>query len=159
MVDLKIEEILDNETIGVNLPGKNKEEAIHELAKLLLEKGYIKETDNFEKDIFYRETLGKTGIGNYIAIPHGQSESVLKNGIAIGKFSEEIEWETLDDKPVRIVCLFCVKKGDGGENEHLKMLAVLAGKLGKEEVVDDLLSAKDTAAMKEAFLMEREGWQ
>lgn len=155
-MDLKIDDILDEETMNVNLPGKTKEDAIRKLAELLLEKGYIKEIDSFTKDIYYRETLGKTGIGNYIAIPHGQSESVLKNGIAIGEFAEDIEWETLDDKPVRIVCLFCVKKGDGGENEHLKMLAILAGKLGKEEVVTDLLNARDSASMKEAFLIERE---
>lgn len=156
MVDLKIEDILDEETMRVDLPGKTKDNAIYKLAELLFEKEYIKEIDSFIKDIYYRETLGKTGIGNYIAIPHGQSESVLKNGIAIGKFAEEIEWETLDDKPVRIVCLFCVRKGDGGENEHLKMLAVLAGKLGKDEVVTDLLNARDSASMKRAFLIERE---
>lgn len=156
MVDLKIEDILDEETMRVDLPGKTKDDAIYKLAELLFEKEYIKEIDSFIKDIYYRETLGKTGIGNYIAIPHGQSESVLKNGIAIGKFAEEIEWETLDDKPVRIVCLFCVRKGDGGENEHLKMLAVLAGKLGKDEVVTDLLNARDSASMKRAFLIERE---
>jgi len=156
LVDLKIEDILDEETMRVDLPGKTKDDAIYKLAELLFEKEYIKEIDSFIKDIYYRETLGKTGIGNYIAIPHGQSESVLKNGIAIGKFAEEIEWETLDDKPVRIVCLFCVRKGDGGENEHLKMLAVLAGKLGKDEVVTDLLNARDSASMKRAFLIERE---
>lgn len=155
-MDLKIEDILDEETMNVDLPGKTKQEAIYKLAELLLEKGYIKEIDSFIKDIYYRETLGKTGIGNYIAIPHGQSESVLKNGIAIGEFADEIEWETLDDKPVRIVCLFCVKKGDSGENKHLKMLAVLAAKLGKDEVVNDLLNAKDANSMKEAFLAERE---
>lgn len=156
MSDLKIENILDEEIMGVHLPGKTKEEAIHHLAELLFEKGYIKEIDSFIKDIYYRETLGKTGIGNHIAIPHGQSESVLRNGIAIGEFAEDIEWETLDDLPVRIVCLFCVKVGDGGESEHLRMLAMLAGKLGKDEVVEDLLNAKDVASMKAAFLIEGE---
>src|SRR5699024_7751500 len=133
MAELKIENILDERIMGVNLSGRTKDEAIYNLAELLLEKGYIKEVDGFVKDIYYRETLGKTGIGNYIAIPHGQSESVLRNGIAIGSFAEDIEWETLDDLPVRIVCLFCVKAGDGGESEHLRMLAMLAGKLGNDE--------------------------
>ena len=152
MQEINLEQVLDEEIMGVQLPGNSKEDTIHYLAKLLLDKGYIKEIDGFVKDIYYRESLGKTGIGNFIAIPHGQSENVITNGIAIGEFKNEIPWETLDEKPVRIVCLFCVKAGDGGENEHLRMLAALAGKLGNDEVVAQLLNAKNVSEMKKAFL-------
>ncbi|MDM8213876.1 fructose PTS transporter subunit IIA [Enterococcus hirae] len=149
---MALEKILNEKIMGVDLPGKTKDEAIKELANLLLKNGYISDIEAFIKDIYYRESLGKTGIGNYIAIPHGQSESVIKNGIAIGKFKNEIPWESLDEKPVRIVCLFCVKAGDGGESEHLRMLAALAGKLGNDEVVENLLNATTVHEMREAFL-------
>lgn len=152
MKQLDINGILDEQIMGVKLSAKTKPEAITQLAQLLLDKGYISDMKSFEKDIYYRESLGKTGIGNFIAIPHGQSESVIKNGIAIGAFEQEIPWESLDEKPVRIVCLFCVKAGDGGENEHLRMLAALAGKLGKDEVVEKLLAAQTVAEIKETFL-------
>lgn len=144
-------DILNEEIMAVNLPGTTKEEAIDILANLLKEKNYIRDVSLFKKDIYHRESLGQTGIGNYIAIPHGQSESVLKNGIAIGKFSSEIPWETLDGKGVKIVCLFCVQAGDGRGNEHLKMLATLAGKLGNEEVVNNILKAQTTKELMKAF--------
>ena len=144
-------DILNEEIMAVNLPGSTKEEAIDTLANLLKEKDYIKDVELFKKDIYHRESLGQTGIGNYIAIPHGQSESVLKNGIAIGKFNNEIPWETLDDKGVKIVCLFCVQAGNGEGNEHLKMLAALAGKLGNEEIVNNILKAQTTEDLMRAF--------
>lgn len=151
MNKIDLNSILDDRIMGVNLSANTKEEAIRHLAKLLLNQGYISDINSFERDIYYRESLGKTGIGNAIAIPHGQSESVIKNGIAIGAFENEIPWESLDGKPVRIVCLFSVKAGDGGENEHLRMLAALAGRLGNDEVVEMLCNARTVEGIKEAF--------
>jgi fructose PTS system EIIA component len=144
-------DILNEEIMAVNVPGTTKEEAINTLANLLKKKNYISDVPSFEKDIYHREALGQTGIGNFIAIPHGLSESALKNGVAIGKFSNEIPWETLDGKGVRIVCLFCVQAGDGREKEHLKMLAKLAGKLGNDEVVNNILKADTVHELKQAF--------
>lgn len=152
MEKVEVIDILDEKIMGVQLLAETKREAIYELALLLFESGYISEIDSFIEDIYYRESLGKTGIGNFIVIPHGQSESVNKNGIAIGSFNAAIPWETLDDKPVHVVCLFCVRSGDGGEKEHLRMLAALAGKLGNEETVKALLEANSVEAIKAAFL-------
>ncbi|MBV7392356.1 MULTISPECIES: PTS sugar transporter subunit IIA [Enterococcus] len=152
MQQVDLNNILDEKIIAVNLTGSTKAEAITQMAQLLSDQNYISSIPSFEKDIYYRESLGKTGIGNGIAIPHGQSESVIKNGIAIGMFKNEIPWESLDDKPVRIVCLFCVKAGDGGESEHLRMLAALAGKLGNDNVVEQLMSTTTVEEVKQAFL-------
>jgi PTS system fructose-specific IIA component len=151
MEPISLDEILDRDIMGVHLPGKTKKEAIDVLSRLLLDKGYISEIAGFEKDIYYRETLGITGIGNYVAIPHGQSSSVLRNGIAIGKFDEEIPWESIDGKGVHVVCLFSVQAGDNAGNVHLKMLASLAAQLGKDNVIDALLTAETVDDMVAAF--------
>lgn len=146
-----LEDILDKQVMAVGLHATTKPEAIHVMSTILLQAGYITQADGFEQDIFYRETLGKTGIGNYIAIPHGQSKYVVRNGIAIGKFDEEIPWESLDDRGVHIICLFSVQAGDNAGNEHLKMLATLAGKLGKDDVVSGLLAARSVDELYKAF--------
>ena len=148
---MEIKEILDRKIMAVDLPGSTKANVIDALSQMLLDAGYITELEGFKKDIYYRETLGMTGIGNYVAIPHGQSSCVQKNGIAIGKFANEIPWETHDGKGVRVVCLFSVQAGDNGGNEHLKMLAALAGKLGHDEVIEALLSAKSVDELARAF--------
>ena len=53
-----------------------KEEALKELANLLLENGNISEEKGFIK-ISMIERRNQTGIGNYLAIPHGKSAYVL----------------------------------------------------------------------------------
>lgn len=151
MEPMILDDILDRNVMGVSLPGKTKEEAIDILSQKLLDAGYIAEIPGFEKDIYYRETLGITGIGNYVAIPHGQSKSVLRNGIAIGKFDEEIPWESIDGKGVHVVCLFSVQSGDNAGNTHLRMLASLASELGKDRVIDALLKAESVDDMIAAF--------
>lgn len=141
---MNIDEILDINTIRVNLNSKNKEEVISDLVDILYDEEYIVDKDEFTADIYKREELGKTGIGNYIAIPHGRSSSVQKVGVAIGILDEEIEWETLDDKGVKVVILFSVGNDTAGAENHLKILSMFARKLGNDEVVANLLKVQNT---------------
>ena len=108
--------------------------------------------DAFLKDIFFRESQGCTGIGNGIAIPHGKSPSVTKVGIAIAKLTNEIEWETLDGKGVKVILLFAVGDKTEDAQEHLKLLAQVAGKLGNDEIVEKLLKAESVEEIKSVFL-------
>lgn len=149
---MEIKDIIDTKIMGVDLEGITKDDAINVMAQILFDAGYINDLQSYKDDIYYRETLGKTGIGNYIAIPHGLSKSVVKNGIAIGKFKNEIPWESIDGKGIRVVCLFSVQDGDNAGNEHLKMLATIAGKLADDDVVQTLLDARTVEDIAEAFL-------
>ena len=49
------------------------------------------DAEGFYEDVLLRESQGITGIGNYIAIPHGKSSSVSKVGISIAKLNNEIQ--------------------------------------------------------------------
>lgn len=145
------EDVINENIIKVGLQSKTKDQALRELSFVLKENGYITEVDSFVEDIYEREKMGQTGIGNYIAIPHGESNSVIRNGIAIGKFTNDIPWETIDDKDVRVVCLFCVQSGEDRDEEHLKLLAYLAGRLGNDDVVDSILKAETSKEIKIAL--------
>ncbi|WP_066188726.1 PTS sugar transporter subunit IIA [Gracilibacillus timonensis] len=149
---MEISNIIDLETITTDLQAKNKEEALSELAELLLQNGYISEIDGFMKDIYAREAEGQTGIGNYIAIPHGKSDFVNKIGVAIGVMDEEIPWETLDGNGVKGIILFAVGNDNEGAQNHLKLLSLFARKLGNDEVVEQLLQSKNEEEVKAAFV-------
>ncbi|MFL2098595.1 PTS sugar transporter subunit IIA [Marinilactibacillus psychrotolerans] len=148
---MEVKDILDVNTIRPNMKVKTKEEALKELTEQLLEQGYISDVEGFMKDVYDRENEGKTGIGNFIAIPHGKSSHVDKIGIAIGINDTEIPWETLDDKGVKGIILFAVGNDNEGANEHLKILSLFARKLGKDEVVEELLQAKSSNDVVKAF--------
>ncbi|MFT7579286.1 MAG: CIC family chloride channel protein [Myxococcota bacterium] len=72
-----------------------------------------------------RESLGSTAIGSGFALPHPHAddlEGIVAPIIAIGMFDTPIEWNALDEKPVRSVCLLLAPSGD----VHLAMLSGLA---------------------------------
>ncbi|GAB2549667.1 fructose PTS transporter subunit IIA [Gracilibacillus alcaliphilus] len=148
---MEVKDIVDLKTVKTNMNAKTKDEVLNELAHLLLENGYITEIDGFMRDIYAREAEGQTGIGNYIAIPHGKSAYVKNIGVAIGINKEEIPWETLDGKGVKGIILFAVGNDNEGANSHLKLLSLFARKLGNDEVVKDLLHSNSSADVMEAF--------
>lgn len=138
---MKLVEVLDETNIFPSLDAKNKYEALCKMSKILYQNNYIKDISKFIEDIYKREDQGETGIGNYIAIPHGQSDVVLETTISIAKLDNEIEWETLDGKGVIIIILFAVENDTEFGETHLKLLAEIARRLAKEEVIDGLLRA------------------
>ncbi|MDT2613428.1 fructose PTS transporter subunit IIA [Enterococcus dongliensis] len=148
---MEVKDIVDLDIVKTNMTAKTKDDALHDLANQLLINGYISEVDGFIKDIYAREAEGQTGIGNYIAIPHGKSAYVKKVGVAIGINQEEIPWESLDGKGVKGIILFAVGDDNAGANEHLKLLSLFAKKLGNDEVVGNLLQAKEPEDVVEAF--------
>lgn len=120
-------------------------------ASYVKDANYIGDVDEFVKDIYLRESEGVTGIGNFVAIPHGKSDSVTQVGIAIGKLNNEIEWETLDGQGVKLIFLFAVSNDHEYARNHMKLLAQIAGKLGNDENIEKLLNAKTVEELKEVF--------
>lgn len=148
---MELADVLDERIINLNLQAKNKEEALNKMSNMLYEAGYIDDVDEFVKDIYFRESQGVTGIGNYVAIPHGKSDSVTQIGIAIGKLEEEIEWETLDGKGVKLIFLFAVSNNHEYARNHMLLLAKIAGTLGDDNAIQELLSAKTSTEVKNIF--------
>ncbi|EMF0084527.1 PTS sugar transporter subunit IIA [Enterococcus hirae] len=148
---VEVAKIIDPNNIKTNLVGETKDEVLKELATVLLQNHYITDVDGFMADIYAREEEGQTGIGNYIAIPHGKSPYVDRIGVAIGVTENEILWESLDGKGVKGIILFAVGDDNEGAQEHLKLLSLFARKLGNDEVIEQLIQAKDADEVVAAF--------
>lgn len=140
---MKLKDIIDEKIIDLEMNCKDKDEALRTLSKKLLDAGYINDLNQFIRDIYKREEIGITGIGNHIAIPHGQSNSVEKIGIAIGRLKEDIKWESIDDKDINLIFLFCVSNNTEYARNHLLLLSEVAGKLGNDKVISALQNVRE----------------
>ena len=129
---MDLREILSEDIIDLDLKGTTKDEILHELSQHLFDAGYITDIDQFVKDIYVREAAGITGAGNHIAIPHGKSSAVKKITIAVGRSEHYVEWESYDEQPVNLFFLFCVSDDEGFAQNHMRLLAELAGKIGRQ---------------------------
>lgn len=142
---MDLSEILDERIIDLDVKGTTKDEVLRELSQRLYDNGYISDVEQFVKDIYVREAAGITGAGNHIAIPHGKSSVVNKITIAIGRSDHMVEWESYDEQPVNLFFLFCVSDDEGFAQNHMRLLAELAGKIGKDSLAEELQQAKTPA--------------
>ena len=146
MTEIDLKKVVHKNLLVVPSKSKSKSEVIHELGNLLVSKGYVNDAKEFIKDVYLRETEGVTGIGQGVAIPHGKSLSVKNTTITVAVLEDEIEWETLDEQPVKVVIMFAVKNIDA-TTTHVLLLQQVAqllahddflNKLGEVETVDNL---------------------
>ncbi|MDA3992734.1 PTS sugar transporter subunit IIA [Klebsiella aerogenes] len=135
---MDISNVLNVKNIKLNMMAKSKEEAIEELADLLVRDGAVINKDIFLKDVWLREEQGSTGFENHIAIPHGKSSGVARTALAIGRTQHQIPWETMDGSDVRCIILFAVCLVDQNAT-HIRLLSQVSGSLADEEIVDKLL--------------------
>lgn len=138
---VNLSELMNENMINLNLQADSKQSALSQLVDLLVNEQVVSSKEGFLNDVYEREAQGETGIGNSIAIPHGKSESVIKNAIAIGRTNTALEWESLDDEPVHFIILFAVRSADQNDL-HLKLLATVAGSLAHEETCEQLMQAQ-----------------
>lgn len=125
--------------------------AIVELVDLLVERGRIKpaDRDGVLAALRAREETMSTGIGFGIAIPHASSERVQDVVAAFGRSSTGIEFESLDNAPVRFIVLFVVPKDQF--QTHLRTLAAIAKFLNDRSVREKLGTAASSEEILEIF--------
>lgn len=153
---MEFTQILNPKTIMTHLNVTNKAEALDIMAEMFVEANVINNKAEFIKDVYVREEFGETGIGNYVAIPHGKSESVLTPGVAIAVLEHEIEWESLDGTGAKVIILFAVGADNEAAQEHLKILAMFSKRLGDPKVISRLIKAYDVEDVIRAFVEEND---
>jgi len=137
---MKVVDFLTKDKILLDIKSKTKEEAIKEVASLLKSSKRIRDYEQFLKDIFERESLNTTGIGNAVAIPHARTDAVSDFVMAYGRAGEGIEFDSLDSKPVKFIFLMGTPKNKG-LNDYLQLLAHLTRLLNKNDFQQALLKA------------------
>lgn len=154
---MELRKILHEEDILIPMHAESKQDAIQQLAELLKEHNVVENLEEFVKDVFLREEEGFTGIGDYIAIPHGKSKGVRKNRIAVGILQEPVAWESIDDLPVRVIILFAVcAQGENADHSHLAMMATVAKSLAYDDVKTRLYEAQHKEDVWNAIVSRQE---
>ena len=145
---MNIMSFLDERAVTTDLKAhQSKEEVIRELVELLVRAGSIKEKDNHRlvQILLKRESLGFTGIGQGVAIPHGKSDCVTKLVAAFGVSRSGVNFDSLDGEPVTLFFLLVAPEDSAGP--HLKALARISRLLKDKHFRDSLRAAHDEKAL------------
>ena len=79
---MRITELLRKSSIALQVDVQSKEETIDYLVDLISQSGIIPDKEEYKQGILLRESLGTTAIGDEIAIPHAQLDSIMAPGMA-----------------------------------------------------------------------------
>lgn len=136
---MTIRDLLAAESINLNGTPAGKTEALNQCIDLMAKSGKIADVEKYRKGVFAREEEGTTGIGMGIAIPHCKSDAVTKAGLAAMVVKDEVDFESLDGTPAKIIFLIAAPNTE--DNVHLQVLSKLSVMLMDEQFTNSLINA------------------
>ncbi len=95
---MRLREFFAEDAINLQLQSTTKDDVLKELVGLLQLDDKAEQT--LVKMLKRRETLGSTGIGQNIAIPHCRALAVNRLRVAFGRKLDGIDFNAIDGKPV-----------------------------------------------------------
>jgi fructose-specific phosphotransferase system IIA component len=149
---MKITDILNESVIQTNLPGSTKEEIINALIELAATQKQVTDKERVRTAIFEREKIMSTGVGSGFAIPHGKTDAVSDIVAAFAVTAHAIDYQSLDDQPVRLVFLLVGR--DNMVGPHIKLLSRISRLMNKEDFRKKLLEAETPKDVLEIFQQE-----
>ncbi|MCU7958415.1 MAG: PTS sugar transporter subunit IIA [gamma proteobacterium symbiont of Bathyaustriella thionipta] len=148
------EQLLIPASISLQAEARSKKRALEMLSGLLFQHqpadASEEETQAVSSEIIFekllqRERLGSTGLGHGIALPHARISGLQQ---AVGAFlllAEGIDFDAIDRQPVDM--LFALLVPEQATDEHLRLLASLAGLFKQESICQQLRQAHDNEAV------------
>jgi mannitol/fructose-specific phosphotransferase system IIA component (Ntr-type) len=144
---MNLGDILGVENILPELKATTRWEAIDESINNLIATGKIRAEDKeiISTVVKKRESSMSTGIGFGIGIPHASTELIQEVVGVLGRSSQGVNFDALDNQPVNLVMLFLVPQGQF--QKHLHTLANIAKLLHNKVFRDALMLAPDAKSM------------
>jgi nitrogen PTS system EIIA component len=139
---MRILDFLTHDAIIPSLEAVTKVDALTELVQPVVKANAKIDRDRLLKILIDRESLGSTGIGGGIAIPHGTLEGLDRLMASFGRSDKGIDFGSMDHKPARLFFLLVAPKNSA--SEHLKALARIS-RLFKDPLLKRNLQIAETA--------------
>lgn len=137
---MNLTDIVHPACVKVPLVATEKRAVIEELVAVLYAADLVKDPETLVAAIWSRECAKTTGIGLGLAIPHGKTASLQRVAMAIGKPAQPIDFEAVDDRPVRLVVLLASPPDK--TSEHIQALAAISRMMTVPEFREQMYEAE-----------------
>lgn len=149
---MKIEALLTEKHINLNLRSDSKEEVIDTLITMVAGHEKVRDINQLAEDVRKREREMSTGIGKNIGLPHAKTSAVTEPVMALVTLSNEVDFDSIDSQPVKIV--FLLATPETMLAEHLKLLGRITRLAGRDDVRRRLVEAVSPAQVLALFREE-----
>lgn len=135
------------DAVCVQVQYTSRDEAIRQLTMRLVTLGKITDGNAFLTEVFHRESLGPTALGEGLAVPHGKSAVVKEAAFAVATLREPLNWEGVDGpENVELIFLLAIPPTEAGST-HIQVLTELTSRLADETLRARVMAATTAAAL------------
>jgi len=146
---LRIADYLRDSLIFLDIEAQDKNTTIAKIVDLMDKNGVFSDASKFLAEVNQRESLGSTGIGKGIALPHARTQNVKDITISMTRLKDGIEFGSEDKQPVKLIFLLGTPLKAVGE--YLKVLAKLSKLLREEKIRNQILKAETPVQIRKIF--------
>jgi mannitol/fructose-specific phosphotransferase system IIA component (Ntr-type) len=146
---MHITDFLEEQCIKIPLTRIKKKDIIGELLELLYSRHPETKDKNAYQSLLEREKIETTAVGYGVAIPHARIKGLSTICIAFGIAREDLELDSLDGKPVRLV--FLILFPEGAVSLQLSLLARISRFLKDTDLREKLLGCTTSSEVMDVF--------
>ncbi|MGV6810944.1 MAG: PTS IIA-like nitrogen regulatory protein PtsN [Brevirhabdus sp.] len=141
---MQISDILKPEAIKLLDHTTSKKRLLQEVADTA-NLAYDLGSDDVFEALQARESLGPTGVGGGIALPHARLPGLEKIHGVFVRLEKPLAFESIDKQPVDLIFTLFAPEEAGAE--HLKALALVSRTMRNEEICAKLRANSDSSAL------------
>lgn len=153
-LSMRLAEILSEDRVKIPLEKTDKQSIIEEMVGVIDDSVSLPDRSQILKAVLDREKVMSTGVGEEVAIPHGKCDGVNDIVAALGITREPVDFNSLDDKPVRLIWLLIGPQDKTGP--HLKALSRISRLMHRKDFRERLLDTVGPRAIIEAISSEEQ---
>jgi PTS system nitrogen regulatory IIA component len=151
---MKLLDIVSPGGVLDNLRAETKEGVLREMSEAVAAGVPSLSAESLTSILMDRESLGSTGIGDGVAIPHGKVPGLTRLSAVIGRSRAGVQFHSLDGKPTYLFFLVVAPEQSAGM--HLKALARISRLLKDLRFRRSLLDARDADDLRKILKEEDE---
>ncbi|QFT61432.1 PTS system, nitrogen regulatory IIA component [Roseivivax halotolerans] len=141
---MKFVDLLVPQAVKVFSASSSKKRVMHDLADVV-ESAYDLPASGVVEALIERESLGCTGVGHGVALPHARLDGINEVKGAFLLLEKPVDFNAIDRQPVDVI--FGLFAPEDAGVEHLKALALVSRTLRNPAFCDKLRANPDPAKL------------
>jgi PTS system nitrogen regulatory IIA component len=146
---MDIGELLVRDGVVLKTGASSKRQALHSVATAASHAIGLEESKVFDA-LMERETLGSTGLGAGVAVPHARLDGIDRVQAVFVRLDTPVPYDAVDDRPVDLIFALFAPPRDGAD--HLRALAAVSRALRSAKMREQLRQARTVDAIHALFV-------
>lgn len=144
-----ISNLLDTNTVLLDVPGSDKNNVLHTIITALEAKVDAQTLTSIREAVMEREQIMSTGVGKGLAIPHGKVKNLNDSHAVFARLASPIDYNAIDGEPVQLIFLLIGPKSSN--SLHIKLLSRISRLMNNSGFREKLHKCKTNSELLEVF--------